>query len=366
MSGTEAFPPPGSSVGSPPEGDPESAQWTAPENTQWSAPGSPPPPPPGWHVPVAYAAHKPGAIPLRPLALGDFYNGAFKIIRVNPGATVGSAALVSTVAMAIPLLIGAALVATYDLGTWTDTGMDETELLADTGSIVTSLMGSLLQSFGLIFVTAMVAQVVVAATLGRKLSLGEAWAATGGVRLRLVGLSFVLGAAYLLLIALYVLAWVLVVLADVTALIVVWGLVTVPLFVCGLVWVYVRVYYFATPVLMVERTSITGAVRRGYALTADQFWRTFGIALLTAIITAFASGILSVPASLLGLLLSFAVEGNTGVFLMLVLQSLGTVLASAFVAPFTSAVTTLQYVDQRIRKEAYDVELLTQAGLPTT
>ena len=44
-------------------------------------------------------------------------------------------------------------------------------------------------------------------------------------------------------------------------------------------------------------------------------------------------------------------------------QALASVLASAFVAPFTAAVTSLQYIDQRIRKEAYDVELMARAGI---
>jgi hypothetical protein len=39
------------------------------------------------------------------------------------------------------------------------------------------------------------------------------------------------------------------------------------------------------------------------------------------------------------------------------------VVQAAFVAPFTAAVTSLQYVDQRIRKEAFDVELMTRAGI---
>ncbi len=46
------------------------------------------------------AAHKPGAMPLRPLGLGDMYDAAFRIIRFNPKATVGSAVLVATIAMA--------------------------------------------------------------------------------------------------------------------------------------------------------------------------------------------------------------------------------------------------------------------------
>ena len=61
------------------------------------------------------AAHKPGAIPLRPLSLGDMYDAAFKIIRFNPRATVGSAVLVAAIAMAIPVLATAALGAALDL-----------------------------------------------------------------------------------------------------------------------------------------------------------------------------------------------------------------------------------------------------------
>ena len=47
----------------------------------------------------------------------------------------------------------------------------------------------------------------------------------------------------------------------------------------------------------------------------------------------------------------------------MVLQALSSVVSAAFVAPFSSAVSSLQYIDQRMRKEAYDVELMTQAGL---
>ena len=50
--------------------------------------------------------------------------------------------------------------------------------------------------------------------------------------------------------------------------------------------------------------------------------------------------------------------------LILVLtQAIGLVIQNAFVAPFTAAVTSLQYLDQRMRKEAYDVELMREAGL---
>ena len=61
------------------------------------------------------AAHKPGAMPLRPLSLGDMYDAAFRIIRFNPKATVGSAVLVAAVTMAIPIVVTAILTATVNV-----------------------------------------------------------------------------------------------------------------------------------------------------------------------------------------------------------------------------------------------------------
>ena len=49
----------------------------------------------------------------------------------------------------------------------------------------------------------------------------------------------------------------------------------------------------------------------------------------------------------------------------LLLTAVGTVLTSALLQPFQAAVSALLYVDQRIRKEAYDVELLGRAGILT-
>ena len=38
-------------------------------------------------------------------------------------------------------------------------------------------------------------------------------------------------------------------------------------------------------------------------------------------------------------------------------------ITAAFVAPFTTSVATLQYVDLRMRKEAFDVVLMQRAGI---
>ena len=197
-------------------------------------PGYPPPPlTPGAWAPapgMLGAAHKPGAMPLRPLGLGDMYDAAFRIIRFNPKATVGSAVLVATIAWLVPVIVTALLSFTLDLSLdATDSASDE-ELVGLFGSIGSLGIGLVLVAFGTILVTGMIAHVTAAAAVGRRLTLGEAWAATRGKRWRLIGLALLLGLATLLLMGAYVLLWVAVVVAsgDNVLPVVLWGLVERP------------------------------------------------------------------------------------------------------------------------------------------
>ncbi len=343
-----------------------------PPGPGWGSSPGPTPmagPPPGWG-----AAHKPGAVPLRPLTLGDIYGAAFKIIRVNPSATVGSAVLVATFSMLLPVLATAALALLTDftlldpavIDTADPDGLTSTtDVVAAATPAVLLLTGSLLSAFGLIFVTGMVTQVTAAAAVGRRMSLGEAWAGTHGRRWRLVGLSLTLGLMWLVLFAAYALLVVIPVFngGDVgTILALFFGLLL--LFVPLWVFVWVRVSYLAVPPLMLEGAGVFGAIGRGWSLTRRQFWRTFGIALLTVLVTGVASNVLSLPLGLVGGIAAAAVpDPQTAVLVSVAVQALASVLASAFTAPFSAAVACLQYVDQRIRKEAYDMELLAQAGV---
>lgn len=372
------FPPPGSPPppGAPPPGErPAPSPWALPAAPYAAPPGSTPPGavPPGpvpsgggWAPPrgMLGAAHKPGAMPLRPLSLGEIYDAAFRIIRYNPKATVGSAVLVAAVAMAIPVLITGVL--TWTVGITYDPTASEVSddsaigLGAAYGSY---LVGAVLQSLGLILVTGMVVHVTAAAAVGRRVTLGEAWAATHGRRWRLVGLAFLLGLATTLLLTVYVLACVVVALVAPTAAAVVLILVSVPVLVAFLLWFWIRVYYLPVPPLMLERAGITGSIGRGYRLTQGHFWRILGIALLTFLIASFAGQLLGAPFSIISLIGSFAVGPDLSLFVTILGSALAQVAATAFVAPFSATVTSLQYLDQRMRLEAYDVDLMRQAGI---
>ena len=364
---TQPGPTPGWGSAQPPAGAP-------PTGSGWQqfGPGGPRPPagPPGYPAPYpiqpALAAHKPGAIPLRPLVLGDIFDGAFRIIRYNPRATVGAAVLVSAVAMVLPVVTALVSGSTGALridpnGDGLSNGQ-VTSLVATFGSFV---LGTQLQSVGLLFVSGMIAHVTSAAAVGRKLTMSEAWAATRGKRWKLFGMSLLLGLAVLA--ALAVVAGVLLIGifafdAPLVTTVVVGLVLGLMLFVCYILF-WVRVRALAVPTLMLEPVGIFGALGRAVHLTRQQFWRLFGILLLVALVVAFAGNIVQLPFSLVGNLFLTASDTGYGITIYVLLTAVGTVLSSAVLQPFQAAVNALLYVDQRIRKEAYDVELLSRAGI---
>lgn len=320
-----------------------------------------------------WAAHRPGAIPLRPLGLGDLYDGAFRIIRKNPAATVGASVIVTSIAMIFPLALAALATVLYGEipvvepivldpdRPASEAAITETlaaELIANGGAVV----GAIVQAIGLMLVTGMIVHVVARAVLGHQMTLTQAWAATAGRRLRLVGLSLGLMLLFLLIAAAYAGAVVGVWLATEDPVAVGLAFIPLPFLVALYCWLWIRIYYLAVPPLMLEKTTLMGAIRRNYSLTRGQFWRTFGIGVLTSLLASIAGGLVTFPLSILTGVLVVGTDGTMGLLLFTLLQSVTTILSAAIVTPFVSAVTSLQYVDLRMRKEALDVQLMAAAS----
>lgn len=324
---------------------------------------------PGWAQPLP-PAHKPGAIPLRPLGLGDMLDGAFRLVRFNPGATVGASVLVAAVAMAIPLGVTAAMTFTGDSLEWFGASIEDpayspggSEVIGMLVAFGSFFLGSILQAIGAILVAGMISHVAHAAAIGRKLTLGQAWAATHGSRWRLIGLALLSGVAFALLLAVAttpVVVLALVVDSPVPAILV--GVLMFLLLIVAALFMTVRLYLLAVPALMLERTGVFGAIGRAWQLSARQFWRLFGIWLLAAIIVGFASQIVAFPISLVASVVGI-VQPDLYFLATIAGSAVSTVVSAAIVTPFSGAVTNLQYLDQRIRKESYEVELMEQAGL---
>lgn len=316
---------------------------------------------PGAH-PQARAAHKPGVIPLRPLKLGDLYDAAFKVIRQNPGSTVGTATLVAALAMAVPVLTTAALMLFADTAILDDPAAD-VDLVGVLGPLGSLVVGLLLLNVGTFLVTAVISHVVMASVTGVRLRPGPAWAATRGHRWRTVLLVGGMSLAMTMVVVVYVLLWIPVVATESWELVVVWAVFSIPALVAFLLWLTTRFYVLAVPALVIERLTVGRSLARAWALTRGQTWRVLGIYLLTALLVQVAANLISVPVSLVGAVgVVFAPEQALAI--QVLTQAAATVIGAAFTTPFLAAVGALVYVDQRIRKEAFDVELLSRAGTP--
>ncbi len=368
MSDHGSAPPPGQQpYGQQPYGQQPPPGWQPPAGPPYPQQPYPPQSPgPGWQPGPGMlgAAHKPGAVPLRPLGLGDMFDAAFRIIRFNPRATVGGALLVAVVAMAVPLVVTSLL--TASLGTTVDPLTGQADAGSSAGfraSVASQAVGFLLLQVGLLLVTGLIAHVTHQAAIGRRIGLGEAWAMTRGRRWRLVGLVLLVALAYGLAYGLWVGSIAgLVVAGTGTALVVGYGVLSGLILVVVSIILYVRVVLLATPALVLERLGIGSALARSWRLSRQQFWRVLGIALVTSIVVGIAGFVVALPVEIGTQVLAFATPENA-LLIGVAGQAVGTVLSTAFTSPFTAVVTTLQYLDQRMRKEAYDVTLMSEAGI---
>lgn len=357
--------------------------WTAPGG--WSAPGGPPPYP-GYGAPVPYGppgygpqysawapppqAPRPGIVALRPLGLSDILDGAIGYVRRDPRTVLG---LSAAVALVLVVLSFVANLATYQslssldttLPDSTDSGADFSGL-ASTGQDFASVVALLLSVPITIVATGLLTVVVGQSVLGRRMSAAEAWRAARPRLWALIGLTLlialVVGGVAVIGVAVAVGLGVLVGGLDVTLGVLLGLLVGVSALVCAL-WLHVR-FLLAPVVVMLEKARPTTALRRSIRLVSGSWWRIFGIYLLAQIIASIVGQVLTVPFAVVGVVLGAAFPATGGLWwLMFAAIGLGTFVSSLVTLPFTAGVTALQYVDQRIRREALDIELGRAAGL---
>ncbi|MDQ6642651.1 MAG: hypothetical protein M3Y66_09185 [Actinomycetota bacterium] len=333
-----------------------------PPGARPTPPGRPPGiPSPAWPptATLGRPLHKPGTVPLRPLTLSDFFDGAFATIRRNPKSTIGVGALVTTAFMLAPIF-GALLLA----GTGQLTGaLDPSSTAAgptfgDVSVVVATLVSGLFSLLANIVVAGLIVPVVTRATIGEYISPSAAWRQARGRLLRLVALALVEMLAFALLVAVPVVAVLLGAAVGSPFVAIALGIVLGILAVLAGVAMHARFFQLVAPTLVVEKRGIFASIARAGRLSRGNFWRILGTLLLVAIATYVVSQIITVPFSVLGLLLAALAPGTGGMTGLLLSSNVATIVSGAVVAPFTGAVAVLQYLDQRFRKEGFDIELI--------
>ncbi|MGJ5760471.1 glycerophosphoryl diester phosphodiesterase membrane domain-containing protein [Streptomyces galbus] len=352
-------PPPGGGYGGsqPPHGQPGwGGGWGAGWGTGW---GGPPP------------AAKPGVIPLRPLGVGEILDGAVSTMRTYWRTVLGISLTVAVVTETLVVLLqGLVLddaVSSSALGDTSATTDEQIHALRD--SMLSSGAIFLVTLVGTVVATALLTAVTSRAVLGKEVTLGEAWR---DARPRIPGLFGLI--LLLMLIAgaiggVGVLPGILLAVAgagDAGAAVAVLGVLAA--FVV-IVWLFVRLS-LASPALMLEKQGIRKAMSRSAKLVSGSWWRVFGIQVLAAVIANVISAIVVVPFAIVGALAGddgfhgFVESGGDLGWTYLVISGIGSVIGSMITFPITAGVTVLLYIDQRIRREALDLDLARAAGVP--
>jgi hypothetical protein len=114
----------------------------------------------------------------------------------------------------------------------------------------------------------------------------------------------------------------------------------------------------AAPAYVLEGIGVTEALRRSRTLVTGRFWPVLGILVLTAVITTVVAGLVGIPFEVVASAVG-RVVGETDPYapLPFLVTSIGTVVGATLTTPFQAGVTGLLYIDQRMRREGFDVEL---------
>jgi hypothetical protein len=124
---------------------------------------------------------------------------------------------------------------------------------------------------------------------------------------------------------------------------------------CGVPGVYLWIAFaVAVPVLLTEGVKGTSALGRSRALVRGRWWGTFGVVLLGTILAGVVSAAIG---GLAGLAAGTTDPGSVAGFLV---NSVSGTLGSMISTPFTAAFVSVLYFDLRVRKEAFDLQLLAE------
>ena len=347
---------------------PQQAQqpWGAPEQPaqpqqQW---GAAPQPDAAWQGTqtqggTAWTVAQPGIIPLRPLTVGELFNGAFQAVRVNPQTMFGFAFAIMAIVGLVEALFSSSSTTTLSHAISSQSAQDVFDSLGSTlGSFATSGLSLLATAF----LSGMLALTVWDAVLGRKSSPADAWHRFSPRFVPVLLATFLIGIIEFVLIVLVLLVFMipffLVVVnaasarsydsasASIGGAFAIIFLMIVALIVVGC-FLTVK-FAFTSSAVVLEGLGPVDALKRSWSLSKGSFWRILGRIWLIGIVTGLISGVLG---AVVGAILGVGAAAADSVGLLVAFSAFLSALLSAVVIPVQSSFYTLMYLDERMRKE---------------
>ncbi|MDO4258855.1 MAG: hypothetical protein Q4C87_04960 [Actinomycetaceae bacterium] len=317
-------------------------------------------------------AQQPGIIPLRPLVLGELFEGSFRSIRANPtvmfGFAVGVMAVLAVLNTAYTIFAGSYLLGLTPQGATQDSlDAAATQL---TRLLVGQLAGSLILAIGQTIVTGMLSVTVSDAVLGRVSSVGDAWnRVKGRIGALLVNTLLI----WLILVVWSIIVFVIVALITGVlgaglasafgdnpgpAVIIIMILAFVLMFgaLVAIFALYVK-FIFAPTSVVLERTGPIKAISRSWTLTNQGYGRVLGRFIVMILVAFVISMVLGLVTLVFGGIFSAIIPG-----LALGLNTFLQSIISSLILPLTASMTTLMFIDERMRKEGLATQLAQAAN----
>lgn len=316
-------------------------------------------------------AAKPGVIPLRPLGVGEILDGAVSTMRTYWRTVLGISLTVAVVTeIAVILLQGLVLDDTTSTDALNDPSATAGELSRALGDVMLSSgVVVLIGLLGTIVATALLTSVTSRAVLGKSVTTAEAWRDARPQLPKLFLLTFLLPLIAIVIISVGTLPGLLVAItgsSDAGAALAVLGGLGAAIVA---LWLMIR-FSLASPALMLEKQSVLKSMSRSAKLVRGSWWRVFGIQLLATIIANIVASIVVIPFALVASALSgdgvtgfLNSSGSSPSWTFLIVSGIGSVIGSMITFPISAGVTVLLYIDQRIRREALDLDLARAAGV---
>jgi hypothetical protein len=249
--------------------------------------------------------------PLRPLTTGELLDRTFSLYREHFLLFVGIVALPRLIALAVRL---------SSISLRSQTGLS--------AALGVAAWGFIFAIVSLIVAAASQAATVVAVSqlhLGRPTSVSEAYSRVKGRILRVVLLTIVVGIGV--------------------------GVGVLLLVVPGII--FTMMWSLAVPVTVLEDRGIIDSISRSSELTKGSRWRIFVVWILFIVLSVGVALLLEWP---IGLIAGNAGRGAAAAGGVLVASAVVDFISQCLVGPLATIAFSLLYYDQRVRKEAFDLQ----------
>ncbi len=270
---------------------------------------------------------------LKPMGVGEILDASFRLYRENVLKFVAILAVayvpITVLSMAMMAVVFSAMPAPVQMHEGMTQEQMQVAMQAQMKAVLPGViaMGATLFLFALIaqpLATGAITRAVGARYLNEEITVGKAYRAIGGMFFKYV-LTIMLA-----------------------------GLVTVLGFPFCLVpgFIFATWFAFTSQAVVLEGLGGTKAMGRSRDLTRGYGLRVFGYLVLVTVLTYGISWVLGIVGQLIASAVTSSIVGT-----MLIQQAFGQVI-NLFIMPYFIVVMILLYYDLRVRKEAFDLEIL--------